>query len=451
MAVRFGTDGVRARALTELTPEIAMLIGRACARTLGTERILIGRDPRRSGAVLEAALVAGIGAEGVDVVLLGVVPTPAVAWRARAEHCGAIMVTASHNPWTDNGIKVFGAGGRKLDDVQQAAIESFCEVPSPALGDPGLHVGVVEHDRHGAQRYADAVVDAVGPDALASLHLVVDAANGAMGVVAGSVLGRLGARVEVIFDSQAGDDVNDHCGATHPEVLAQQVVRRSADLGLAFDGDGDRVIAVDHRGHIVDGDRLIALAAWDRHARGRLPGARVAVTVMTNLGFHHAMKALDIEVITTPVGDRQVLEAMERSGVVLGGEQSGHIIHHDLMPSGDGLLAGALLGELVRRHGRPLADLADGIMTAFPQVLQNVTVPPGRSHEIAQALADDIAQVEHQLGDEGRVLVRPSGTEPLLRIMIEAGTLDVARRHVEWLATRAQHLVGVATPAPEAG
>jgi phosphoglucosamine mutase len=451
MPVRFGTDGVRGRALTELTPEVAMMVGRACARTLGAERILIGRDPRRSGDMLEAALVAGIAAEGIDVDLLGVVPTPAVAWWARTEGCGAMMVTASHNPWTDNGIKVFGVGGRKLDDAQQAAIEHLCDGATHPRGDSVMNVGVARRDEAVAQRYIEAIVDAVGPGALASLHVVVDAANGAMGVVAGSALQRLGAQVEVIFDSLAGDDVNAGCGATYPQALSRHVVHRGADLGLAFDGDGDRVIAVDHRGHIVDGDRLIALAAWDRHRRGRLPGATVVVTVMTNLGFHRAMRAQGIEVVTTAVGDRQVLETMEQLGCVLGGEQSGHIIHHDLMPSGDGLLAGALLGDLVLRHGRPLADLADGIMTALPQVLLNVAVPPGRSHEIAQALADDVAEVEHLLGDEGRVLVRPSGTEPVLRIMIEASSSDAAQRHVEGLAARAQHLAGGTTPVPDAG
>lgn len=448
MAVRFGTDGVRGRALAELTPEGVLLLGRACARVLGVERVLVGRDPRRSGPMFEAALSAGLAAEGVDVDLVGILPTPAVALLASQERVAAMVVTASHNPWTDNGIKVFGVGGRKLDDSQQLAVERFC---SEASG-PGLvaaeAVGVVRPRTDAAERYESALVDAVGEGALSGLHIVVDAANGAMSMVASRVLERLGARVSLHFASLAGDDVNRGCGAAHPEALSALVPATGADLGLAFDGDGDRVIAVDHSGSVVDGDRLIALMAWDRQRRRELPSSQVVVTVMTNLGFHRAMQAHGISVVTTPVGDRHVLDAMEASGAMVGGEQSGHIIHRDLMPSGDGLLAGALLAELVGREGRPLADLAAGIMTAFPQVLVNVRVAPGSAHEVASALADDVAEVKRRLGDAGRVLVRPSGTEPLLRIMVEAPTAQEAAEHADRLAQQAGRLGGCA-PAPD--
>ncbi len=448
MAVRFGTDGVRGHALTELTPEGVLLLGRACARVLGVQRVIVGRDPRRSGHVFEAALAAGLAAEGIEVDLVGVLPTPGVAWLAYREQVAAAMITASHNPWTDNGVKVFAVGGRKLDDAQQLAVERLCAEPVEVVSAASEAVGTIRHRTDAADRYEAAIADAVGLGALRGLHIVVDAANGAMGGVAGRVLERLGARVSLHFASQAGDDVNQGCGAAHPEALSALVPALGADLGLAFDGDGDRVIAVDHTGSVVDGDRLIALTAWDRQRRGALPGNQVVVTVMTNLGFHRAMQAHGISVATTPVGDRHVMDAMEASGAVLGGEQSGHIIHRDLMPSGDGLLSGALVADLVRREGRPLADLAAGIMTAFPQVLVNVSVAPGTAHEVARVLADEVAEVERRLGDTGRVLVRPSGTEPLLRIMVEAPNTSEATELADHLAQRAGRLGGCA-PGPD--
>lgn len=440
MAVRFGTDGVRGRALTELTPEDAVHLGRAAGRLLGVGRVVIGRDTRRSGPIFEAALAAGLAAEGVDVEFLGVVPTPAVAWLARADDVGGAMVTASHNPWWDNGIKLFAAGGRKLDDHQQAALEQWDgSVPEADLSTPP-HAGSITSRADARGRYADAIVDAVGVGTLGGLRVAVDAANGAMGPVAAEVLTRLGAQVDVICDSTAGDDINQNCGATHPELLASHVRATGAHLGLAFDGDGDRVIAIDHTGRVVNGDRLIALSARDRADRGRLPGGLIVVTVMTNLGFHRAMRAHGIEVVTTAVGDRQVMEAMERTGSALGGEQSGHIIHRDLMPSGDGLLAGALIAGVVQREGRPLADLADEVMTPLPQVLLNVRVPAGRAPSVADALAAEAATVEHELGDAGRVVLRASGTEPLVRIMVEADGEARAHELAERLAQQARLL-----------
>lgn len=434
MAVRFGTDGVRGRAISELTPEAVMLLGRATAQTVGSPTLFVGRDPRRSGTVLEAAFAAGCAAEGVDVELLGVVPTPAVAWLAHTFGVAAAMVTASHNPWRDNGIKIFAVGGRKLDDEQQRRIEWLCGDMPHEFGLEPKEVGRISGRLDALDRYAEAVESAVGEGSLQGLRIVVDAANGAMGPVAGRVLENLGAWVQMSFDSQAGDDVNAGCGATHPEALCERVVACRADLGVAFDGDGDRVIAVDHEGRVVDGDRLLALFATDRLKRGLLPGSRVAATVMSNLGFHRAMRSHGIEVVTTPVGDRHVLEAMERTGCVLGGEQSGHVIQRDLMPSGDGLLAGASLGALVNRLGRPLSALAGEIMTTMPQVLVNVAVEPGGSQRSAEALDHEVATIEALLGERGRVLVRPSGTEPLVRIMVEAETLAEAQKFAEHLA-----------------
>jgi phosphoglucosamine mutase len=259
------------------------------------------------------------------------------------------------------------------------------------------------------------------------------------------VFDRLGAQVSVSYASARGDDINADCGATHPSALASIVRSEGADLGLAFDGDGDRVIAVDHTGHVIDGDRLIALSALDRLSQGRLPGPTVVVTVMTNLGFHRALRARGIHVITTAVGDRQVLEAMERSGSALGGEQSGHIIHRDLMPSGDGLLAGALLAAMVRRSGRPLADLAAEVMTTLPQVLVNLRVAEGRAQQVVDALGPDLAAAETQLGDDGRVVLRRSGTEPLVRIMVEAASEEQAHGLAAHLADRARALADCTT------
>jgi len=445
MPVRFGTDGVRGRAITELTPEAVLSLGRAAAEILNVQRVVVGRDTRPSGSALEAALAAGLAAGGVDVELLGVVPTPAVAWLARQEHVGAAMVTASHNPWWDNGIKLFAAGGRKLDDAQQRAIEHW-EPREVATSPVGIAaVGTISTRPDGRVRYVEALVEAVGPGALTGLRIAVDAANGSMGPVAAVVLERLGAQVDLCFASEQGTGINHDCGATHPEALAAIVPARGADLGLAFDGDGDRVIAVDDRGQVVDGDRLIALCAADRAQRGRLSRSGVVVTVMTNQGFHRAMRALGIDVITTAVGDRQVLEAMERSGSVLGGEQSGHIIHRDLMPSGDGLLAGALIAELVRRRERPLADLAAEVMSTMPQILVNVPVTPGQSLDVADALGAAVAVAEAELGDDGRVLVRPSGTEPLVRIMVEADDEARARSVADHLAAEARRIADCAT------
>lgn len=441
MAVRFGTDGVRGRALSELTPEDALRLGRAMARVLGVPRVLIGRDTRCSGPVFEAALAAGLAAEGVDVDLLGVIPTPAVAWLAREEGVGAAMVTASHNPWWDNGVKVFAAGGRKLPDDQQAEIEGWAgSDDTPVDGGGVVPVGRIAPRADAQHRYATAIVEAVGPNALSGLRIAVDAANGAMGPVAAEVLEALGAQVGVANTSTRGDDINADCGATHPQALASMVRAQGADLGLAFDGDGDRVIAVDHTGQVVDGDRLIALSAVERLQQGRLPRSTVVVTVMTNLGFHRALRARGIDVITTAVGDRQVLDAMERSGSALGGEQSGHIIHRDLMPSGDGLLAGALLAAMVRRAGRPLADLAAEVMTTLPQVLVNLRVLDGQARHVVEALGPDLTAAEAQLGDEGRVVLRPSGTEPLVRVMVEAASLEQANAVAQHLVERARQL-----------
>lgn len=419
MSLRFGTDGVRGVALTELTPEFAAHLGWAAAAVLGGGRWLIGRDTRESGAVLEAAVAAGLRAAGADPVSVGVVPTPALAWLS--DHLGvpAAMITASHNPWQDNGVKVFAAGGRKLTDSVEQAIEAALHDATPILDAVDLSVEAMD----GGREYVEHLVSI--HERLDGLRVVLDTANGAMSAVAPEVFSRLGAVVEVIHAAPDGRNINDDCGATHVASLAAAVVRSGAHFGLAFDGDGDRVIAVDHEGRTVDGDRMIALAALHLRECGQLHRDTVVVTVMSNLGFHRAMEAAGIRVVTTAVGDRNVLEALDAGGYSVGGEQSGHIIYRDLATTGDGLLAGLQLSAFVRVHGRPLTELAAEVMTTFPQVLVNVRVAD-RHPRAAEELAMEIAAAEARLGDAGRVLVRASGTEPLIRVMVEASTDDLA-------------------------
>jgi|RhiMetdeSRZDD1v2_1073273.scaffolds.fasta_scaffold155232_4 phosphoglucosamine mutase len=423
--LRFGTDGVRGVANTELTPELALALGRAAARVLGGDRYAVGRDTRRSGPLLEAALSAGLASEGADVTLLGVAPTPEVAWWSVQQDAPAAVVSASHNPFPDNGIKFFAAGGRKLRDEVEASVEAELSQlmgegttrPAPTGADVGRIVPA--GDDHAG--YAAAVAATLEGRRLDGLRAVVDCANGSASVVAPAVLAGLGVAVEVLFDQPDGTNINAGCGSTHPETLARTVVERGADLGVAFDGDADRVMLVDGAGEIVDGDQIIALCARDRHDRGALRGDSVVVTVMTNLGFRLAMDKAGITVVETAVGDRYVLEALESRSLALGGEQSGHVIFRDLCTTGDGLLTAVQALDVVVRSGRPLAELAAGAMTRLPQVLRNVRVAE-RDPAVVDRLAPLIAEVEARLGAEGRVLVRPSGTEPLVRVMAEAPT-----------------------------
>jgi len=425
VAVKFGTDGVRGVANADLTPSYVLDLGRAAARVLGLGRVLIGRDPRVSGPILEAALAAGLACEGAQVELLGMLPTPAIAQMAAAEGVAAAVITASHNSFGDNGVKLFAPGGRKLPDDVEQRIEAELD----ALGAPerqGAEVGTITTRTDGADRYVAHIVSLFPAGSLADFSLVLDCANGAMTEVAPTAVRALGGHPTVLFAEPDGININAACGATSPAGLAATVVESGATMGLAFDGDGDRLIAVDHTGRIVDGDQIIALLATDLRARGHLAADTVVVTVMSNLGFHRAMAAAGIDVVTTAVGDRYVLEALAAGGFSLGGEQSGHLIVSDLATTGDGLLAGLLLVDLVRRSGRPLAELAREAMTVYPQVLTNIRVAERRP-DIAEVIADDIAAVEAELGDDGRVLVRVSGTEPLVRVMVEALDADVAR------------------------
>ncbi len=434
--MRFGTDGLRGVAGAELTPELALALGRAAARVLGADRWFVGRDPRRSGALLSAAFSAGLAAEGAEVTDLGVLCTPGVAYWAQAEDAPGAVVSASHNPFADNGIKLFAAGGRKLAGDVEQRIEAELHDPSAPSLRSGAHLGVVEPLDGAADRYSDHLVATLEGRDLVGLRVVLDAANGA-GVVTGpAVLRRLGCELTAVLGAEPdGLNINDGCGSTHLAPLAKAVVATGADVGIALDGDADRCLAVDHRGEEVDGDQMLALLALDLRERGQLVQDTMVVTVMSNLGLHLAMADAGVRLETTAVGDRYVLDRMEEGGFVLGGEQSGHVILRRLATTGDGLLTALHLLDVVRRSGRPLAELA-GVVRRLPQVLINVRVA-GAAKE-ALAASDDVrsavADVEAELGQHGRVLLRPSGTEPLVRVMVEAPTDTLAQTTANRLA-----------------
>jgi phosphoglucosamine mutase len=424
----FGTDGVRGVANVELTPELVTALGRASARVLGSPEFVVGRDTRQSGTMLQAALSAGMAAEGADVVDLGVLPTAGVAYCAERRGRPAAMVSASHNPFSDNGIKVFDSAGVKLAPDVEAQVEAELDrVLGGAVGggDSG-RVGRLVHDQGAVEDYRGHLVAALDGRLLDGLSVVVDCANGASSAVAPGVLAALGATVHAICCDPDGTNINAACGSTEPGRLVETVTATGADLGLALDGDADRLVAVDHTGRVLDGDALLAMFALDLAARGELTGDAVVVTVMTNLGFRHAMARRGISVVETAVGDRQVLAALDDQGLALGGEQSGHIVFRHRATTGDGVLTGILLADTVARSGRPLAELAAGLVERVPQVLVNVPVVQPARLAAAAEVWDVVGQVEAELGDAGRVLLRPSGTEPLVRVMVEAPSAELA-------------------------
>jgi phosphoglucosamine mutase len=427
--VRFGTDGVRGRANTELTAAFALDLGRAAARVLGASAAVVGGDSRLSTPMLEAAFVAGLAAEGVEVHRLGVTPTPAVAFEAARLGAMGAVISASHNPYHDNGIKLFALGGTKLTDEVESRIEAELVALTTPLGDPAT----IHGRGASAEGYIDHLLAVLGGRELAGLRVVIDAANGAASHLAATVFQRTGAQVIVINDQPDGRNINARCGATDPAGLQAVVVAERAHVGIALDGDADRLIAVDERGDIVDGDHIIAICAADLRERGALAGDTVVVTVMTNLGFRLAMEAAGITVVETPVGDRYVLEALAAGPYSLGGEQSGHVIFSDHATTGDGMLSALVLLDIVQRSGGQLSTLAGAAMTQLPQVLINVPVSERRL-DIAELLAAEIEAAAEPLGATGRILVRPSGTEPLVRVMVEAATELLARSTAEGLA-----------------
>jgi phosphoglucosamine mutase len=414
----FGTDGVRGEAGTFLTAELATALGRATTASLEAQRpqVLIVRDTRESGPMLEAALAAGVAAAGGDALLGGVLPTPAAAILVKRLGLDlAAVVSASHNPYRDNGIKFFSGQGTKLGDELEARIESLLDAPPAAV-----EVGRVRELNGGLDDYLREL-EAAFPLDLSGRRVVLDCANGAAHRAAPAIFERLGAEIEVIGAEPDGRNINAGCGSTHLEPLADRVANSDAEIGFAFDGDADRMLAVDGNGRVHDGDELIALAARGLAGRGELEGG-VVVTVMTNYGFHRAMEAAGIEVAVTQVGDRYVLDEMQRRGWTLGGEQSGHIISSDFVATGDGV--GAALMTMRELAGAPLADAVP--MEKLPQTLVNVEVADREAIAGATAVWAAVERESEALEGRGRVLLRPSGTEPLVRVMVEAPSAEEA-------------------------
>ena len=442
MGKYFGTDGVRGLANQQLTPELAFGLGLACGQALKEKTeihtMIIGRDTRRSGPMLGAALAAGLASAGVNVLDGGVLPTPAVAYLARTtKGCGGAVISASHNPAPDNGIKFFGHQGYKLDDGMEELIEAYLEAPGAAKERPaGPGVGSVKRMADGGQRYLDYLAGTIDGD-LKGLRVVVDCANGAASDLGPAALRQAGAQVISVNDLPDGMNINAGCGSTHLECLQEAVARYQADLGLAFDGDADRLLAVDADGNVVDGDKILVILGLFLEERGLL-GGRAVVTVMSNLGLKKAFQQAGIEVSETKVGDRYVLERMLAEGALLGGEQSGHIILRDAATTGDGTLTALRLLSVVKKTGKTLAQLA-GQMVQYPQVLVNVPVKTKEGWETNPAIQTAAREVEKALEGSGRLLLRPSGTEALIRVMAEgpdqtvleelaAGLAEVIRR-----------------------
>ena len=431
--LKFGTDGVRGEFGTELTTSYVAALARAAAKVLQCQLVVIGRDTRESGLALEVAIAESLTQLGVEVHLMGVAPTPAIAHAAATGDLVAFAITASHNRYSDNGVKIFGNGGRKLSDDEESRIEAelASELAKVTAGSAVANQGT-SHPEY-LEKYCASLIATVPKNALAKLHIALDCANGALSNVAPDVFGALGATVSTIHAAPNGQNINHECGATNPATLSEVVKNVKAHVGIAFDGDGDRLIAIDNTGSIVDGDHLLAISAREMKRNGTLRNNKVAVTVMTNIGFHRAMTQAAIEVITTPVGDRSILAAIKDNDLSLGGEQSGHIIYHDLATTGDGLLAAIRLAVLVANSAQTFSQIASDAMTSFPQVLINVRVAK-RTENIEQIFAEEILQAEKTLADNGRVLVRPSGTEPVVRVMVEASQHEIAESVATTLA-----------------
>lgn len=437
----FGTDGVRGVANSELTPELAFNLGKAGAYVLGKDKerpiVLIGKDTRISGDMLEDAISAGILAMGGNVIKVGVLPTPAIAYLVRYYKADAgVVISASHNPFQYNGIKFFNSEGLKLDDDIEDQIEDIImrdiDVNSHITGDKlGRCLKAEESalDRYAA--FLESTIDVKIDD----MKIVLDCANGASYSVAEKVYRDLGAEVTVIANQPNGININDACGSTHPEKLQQEVLRRGADIGLAYDGDADRLIVVDEKGRVIDGDKTICICAKMLKETGQLTGDMVTVTVMSNLGFHKAAEEMGVDVKVTAVGDRYVLESMLKTGCVLGGEQSGHIIFLNHTTTGDGILSSLQFLKALKLSGKKASELSDEI-TIYPQVLKNAEVKNENKKKYAddEEIKTEIARLEEIMAGEGRVLIRPSGTEPLVRVMIEGKDTEKITKLAEGLA-----------------
>ena len=442
MSRLFGTDGVRGVANTELTPELAFNLGKVGTYVLRKSKqnplVLIGKDTRLSGDLLENAITSGILSMGGNVVKVGILPTPAIAYLVKHMKADAgVMISASHNTYEFNGIKFFNSEGFKLDDDIEDEIEDIIVRDM----DVNIHIEgdrlgrCIEAMDDGAGRYAEFLKSTIDVS-LEGMKLVIDCANGAAYRVAEKVFKDLGVQVVVMGNTPDGLNINASCGSTHPEALQQKVLEEKADVGLAFDGDADRLISVDEKGRVVDGDKMIYICAKMLKEQGKLCGDKVTVTVMSNLGFHKAIQSIGAKVDVTQVGDRYVLESMLKTGCVIGGEQSGHIIFLDYSTTGDGILTALQLLKALKHSGRKLSELADEV-TVYPQVLKNARIKNENKKKYSSdpVIAAEINRVEELMAGEGRVLIRPSGTEPLVRVMLEGKDLDVITKLAEGLAT----------------
>jgi phosphoglucosamine mutase len=446
----FGTDGVRGKANEVLTAELALSVSVAAAHVLaetgefsGHQPVaVVGRDPRASGEFLEAAVVAGLASAGVNVIRLGIVPTPGVAFLTGATGADlGVMLSASHNPMPDNGIKFFARGGTKLDDALEDAIEA--RMGETWARPTGAGVGRVTVDESMVEHYIAHLVNSLGrPVSLEGLKVVIDCANGAAYVAGPAACEAQGADFVRIHAQPDGLNINDNCGSTHMDSLRSAVIEHQADIGIALDGDADRCLAVDATGRIVDGDQILAVLTLAMREEGRLKDDTVVATVMSNLGFVQAMRAADVEVRQTQVGDRYVLEEMKASGYTLGGEQSGHVIMSDHATTGDGILTALHVLDRMAERRQPLAELA-GVMTRLPQVLVNVPRVDKARADSDDVLTAAVAAAGAELGESGRVLLRPSGTEPLVRVMVEAASAEQAQVVADRLADVVRRQLGL--------
>ncbi|WP_062353321.1 phosphoglucosamine mutase [Bacillus kwashiorkori] len=447
MGKYFGTDGVRGVANSELTPELAFRLGRFGGYVLTKDKerpkVLIGRDTRISGHMLEGALVAGLLSVGCEVMRLGVISTPGVAYLTKALSAQAgVMISASHNPVEDNGIKFFGPDGFKLSDEQEAEIEKYIDMETDTLPRPvGKQIGQVNDYFEGGQKYIQYLKQTVDVD-FSGIHVALDCANGATSSLANYLFADLDADLSTMGASPDGLNINDGVGSTHPEALAKFVLEKGADVGLAFDGDGDRLIAIDENGEIVDGDQIMYICAKHLKQEGRLKQQTVVSTVMSNLGFYKALESQGILSIPTAVGDRYVVEEMRNNGYNLGGEQSGHIIFLDYNTTGDGMLTGLQLVNIMKLTKKPLSELAKEV-TKYPQKLVNIRVTDKYHVTDNEKVHAIIQEVEQEMAGNGRILVRPSGTEPLVRVMAEAPTEELCEDYVNRIVKVVEEEMGL--------
>ena len=449
MGKYFGTDGVRGEANVELTPELAFKLGRFGGYVLSqheeeTPLVFVGRDTRISGELLEHALIAGLLSVGIRVYKLGVIATPGVSYLVRTEKASAgVMISASHNPALDNGIKFFGGDGFKLDDDRELEIEALLDAAEDTLPRPSAQgLGTVMEYPEGLRKYQEFLVS-TGVQ-LEGMHVVLDTANGAASTSARQIFADLGAQLTVIGENTDGLNINDGVGSTHPELLQEKVKEVGAAIGLAFDGDSDRLIAVDENGEIVDGDKIMYIIGSYLSSKGLLEKNTIVTTVMSNLGFHKALDAKGIQKEITAVGDRYVVEEMRKSGYNLGGEQSGHVIIMDYNTTGDGQLTGVQLTKIMQETGKKLSELAAEV-TIYPQKLVNIRVENSMKDKAMEvpAIREIIEKMETEMAGNGRILVRPSGTEPLLRVMAEAPTDQEVDYYVDTIAAVVQAEIGI--------